>query len=132
QFYIVEPNGDIAHCDNFLGDPDYQFGNITTQTFAEVRSDPRMQRLVEQNKAELEAMSSCPGFDVCQGWCPHERYTSRHHNPDHDPGCCGRLPLIDHFRHDRRAKAPTGVAVSLSAPRRSGPQEARDESRPTR
>lgn len=118
QFFIVEPNGEIAHCDNFLGDSDYEFGNITTQTFAEIRSSEKMRRLVENNRSELAAMSSCPGFEICQGWCPHERYTSRRHNPDHDPRCCGRLPLIDHFKGIDRPRRRLGSTVAVAAPTR--------------
>ena len=43
---------------------------------------------------------------MCQGWCPHESYLSRRHNPDHTDSCCGLRTFIDHVRN-RHAGAPT-------------------------
>ena len=57
-------------------------------------------------KSDLAAMAACPDFEVCRGWCPHERYLSSRHDPSFSEGCCGLRPLIDHIR-SRQAGAPT-------------------------
>ncbi|WP_162802808.1 radical SAM/SPASM domain-containing protein [Ornithinimicrobium avium] len=97
-YYLVEPDGRVAHCDLFLGDERYTLGNVLTQDFLSMAASPAMEALREANEHALEGMRRCPGFDVCQGWCPHERYTSARHNPSHRADCCGLLPLIDHVR----------------------------------
>lgn len=97
-YYLVEPDGRVAHCDLFLGDEQYSLGNVLTDDFVTMAAGPAMQALREANERALAAMRACPGFEVCQGWCPHERYASVRHNPAHRAECCGLLPLIDHLR----------------------------------
>ncbi len=98
RFYLVEPNGDLAHCDLFDPDPAYDLGNVLTHSFAEIRAGERMQELQRRRRAELDAMRACPEFGVCNGWCPHEQYTARRHDPDWDSGCCGLRPLVERLR----------------------------------
>lgn len=99
HFFLVEPNGDVAHCDLFLGDPAYTLGNIVTDDFATIRRGDAMRALQADNQMRLAQMSAnCPEFNVCNGWCPHERYLSIRHNPDHSDNCCGLRPLIQHMR----------------------------------
>jgi len=96
DYFIVEPDGGVAHCDLFLGDPAYELGDVRTTTFAEMRTSAAMRALQTKRARELEQMSSCERFGVCQGWCPHERYLSARHNAEHDDTCCGLRELIDH------------------------------------
>jgi len=98
NYYLVEPNGDVAHCDVFLGDTRYTLGNIMEQDFSIFRQNPKLTTLREENNRELAAMRECPEFDVCNGWCPHERYISFRHNRGHKPTCCGLSDLIRHIR----------------------------------
>jgi uncharacterized protein len=98
QYYIVEPDGAVAHCDLFLGDPAYHLGNVMTQSWAQLRAGIPMSRLKGRRGAQLDAMRSCPEFTVCQGWCPHEQYLAQRHDPSYDAGCCGLRELIDHVR----------------------------------
>jgi serine-type anaerobic sulfatase-maturating enzyme len=106
HYYIVEPNGDVGHCDLFRGDDSYYFGNLTVDDFATIRASEKAQQLVRERRADVAKMTSCPDFGVCQGWCPHESYLSRRHNPDHTDSCCGLRTFIDHVRN-RHAGAPT-------------------------
>src|SRR5438270_3818294 len=62
QYFLIEPNGDVAHCDLFLGDPSYSLGNICRDSFATLRSSPSMQNLMADNERALSAMRSCPNF----------------------------------------------------------------------
>jgi len=105
NYFIVEPNGDVGHCDLFRGDDNYYFGNVTVDEFATFRASEKAQRLIRARRTDLANMTACPGFAVCQGWCPHEGYLSRRHNPDHTQSCCGLRMFIDHVR-SRRAGAP--------------------------
>lgn len=98
RYYLVEPNGEVAHCDLFLGDVRYTFGNVLASSFADFRNGRPMARLREENERQLTEMRGCPEFGVCNGWCPHERYLSVRHNLDHDDACCGLRPVIGHIR----------------------------------
>jgi uncharacterized protein len=114
NYFLVEPNGDLAHCDLFLGDPAYTVGNVASDTFAQVRGGDRVRSLAAENAAAVDRLRTCPDFAVCNGWCPHERYISRRHNPNHSDDCCGLRSLIDHIRRhpapwlvERRAREQT-------------------------
>jgi len=98
QNYLVEPNGEVAHCDFFLGDDRYTFGNILVDDFSTIRRAEAMLMLKDEEATALTGMESCPEFGVCKGWCPHERYLSLRHNPNHGSTCCGLRTLISHIR----------------------------------
>ena len=98
NYYLVNPNGDVQHCDLFIGDERYTFGNVLTHTFADFRASQNMLDRQAENERTLVAMQTCPEFAVCNGWCPHERYISARHNLNHQAGCCGLRPLIEHIR----------------------------------
>jgi uncharacterized protein len=98
NYFLVEPNGDVAHCDLFLGDPAYSLGNLVHDSFGQIRECDRLRTLTEANEAALGRLRDCPDFSVCNGWCPHERYVSVRHNPHHTDDCCGLRSLIDHIR----------------------------------
>jgi uncharacterized protein len=113
DYFIVEPDGEVAHCDLFLGDPAYRLGNVRDATFAMMRAGEAMAALRRKRAAELAAMAGCPEFGVCNGWCPHETYLSQRHDPMHRSGCCGLDGLI---RHVREAGALAAPAVALPSP----------------
>lgn len=98
NYFIIEPDGEVAHCGLFVGDPAYRFGNIRTDDFATLRAGPAMAALRGARQAELATMSACPEFGICNGWCPHETYLSRRHDPSHRAECCGLDGLIRHMR----------------------------------
>lgn len=98
EFFLVEPDGRLAHCDLFLGDPRYDLGNVMGQDFAAVRRSAKLLALSAENAAALEEMRNCPAFSICNGWCPHSRYISQRHNSMHTDNCCGLRSLIDHIR----------------------------------
>lgn len=112
KYYLIEPNGDVAHCDLFKGDPRYTLGNITRQTFADVRSSLNLKLLQLDERREIDNMRACPEFGVCQGWCPHERYLSVRHNPSHVEECCGLRELIEHIRE--RLEQPADLSAITS------------------
>jgi uncharacterized protein len=98
-YYMIEPNGDVSHCDEFVGDPRYTLGNIASQRdFAAFRTGQAMATLQANNVRALSSMQACEEFRACSGWCPHERYVSWRHNPRHRDDCCGLRELIQHMR----------------------------------
>jgi uncharacterized protein len=114
HFYMVEPTGEISHCDLFQGDVRYDFGHAGPRAFANIRRTVQIAERRRARAAEVDAMRGCPHFDVCQGWCPHEAYLSVRHNPAHDPTCCGLAPVIRHVQ----ARLGAGRAVAMALPSR--------------
>ncbi len=100
NFYLIEPNGEVAHCDVFSGDSFYTLGNIVKEDFAALRSNSRMHALQEEHQKRLEHMRQCPEFSICNGGCPHESYLSTRHSPNHQSNCCGLRDLISHIRNN--------------------------------
>jgi uncharacterized protein len=110
DYFIIEPDGEVAHCDLFLGDRAYRLGNIRTDSFAAMRAGPAMEALRQTRQAELTAMSACPEFGICNGWCPHETYLSRRHDPSYRAECCGLDGLIAHIRRSAQPAQPARSA----------------------
>jgi len=99
RFFIVEPNGEVSHCDLFLGDPAYTVGNVLQLSFTEMAQSEKLAKLTEANDRAVDIMRErCPEFSTCMGGCPHDRYISYRHNPAHSEGCCGKYGLISHIR----------------------------------
>jgi uncharacterized protein len=103
HLFSIEPNGDVNHCDEFIGDPRYVVGNIIDSDFRELRASAKLRALAAENDAALRRMSACPEFAVCNGWCPHEWYTGVRHDPKFSDDCCGLRPLIEHIRASARS-----------------------------
>lgn len=100
QYFLVEPDGTVAHCDLFDGDDNYTLGNVMREDFSAIRGVQKLESLRSDWQADRNQMSSCPEFGVCQGWCPHESYVSKRHNLSHSPRCCGLRDLIEHIRSE--------------------------------
>jgi uncharacterized protein len=107
NYFLVEPNGDVAHCDLFIGDALYTLGNIMQDDWPALRRSPKLLRLQADNDTAVAGMRECPDFGVCNGWCPHERYMSVRHNPDHSTACCGLRPMITYLREREQCLSPT-------------------------
>jgi len=99
RYYTIEPDGNVAVCDVFSGDPRYNLGNIMNDSFTEIANSAGMLQLKKEHRDTTEAMKGCPEFPVCKGWCPHERYVSTRHNKSHRNDCCGLRDLIVHIRN---------------------------------
>jgi serine-type anaerobic sulfatase-maturating enzyme len=100
NYFMVEPNGTITHCDLFEGDSHYTLGNILEQDLASMRKGSQLEILDKANRNELQKMKTCSEFSICNGWCPHERYLSLRHNVLHNSSCCGLRELIQHIRNN--------------------------------
>lgn len=98
QYYHVEANGDLYHCDKYLGDPAYNVGNIMHDSFQEIRGSAKMEALITAEEQHLQSLSRCASFNVCHGGCPHDRYIAAKYSPEYDGTCCGIHELISHIR----------------------------------
>jgi uncharacterized protein len=114
DYFIVEPDGEVAHCDLYLGDPAYRLGNVVEDSFEQMRAGAPMRALQKARAAELAAMAGCAEFGTCQGWCPHETYLSQRHDPDHRDDCCGLAELISYVR--AAGEAPARQPMPLPVP----------------
>ena len=101
--YSIEPNGDVCHCDYFLGDSGYVWGNVMNDSFDDIRRSEMMSSARDRHQPARRAKSACPEFAVCQGGCPHEYLMSERHNPDHIADCCQLRELIQIMRADTEA-----------------------------
>jgi len=94
KHFVIEPNGDFAHCDLFLGDPAYTFGNIYESDFKTILQSEAMVPLLRIEERSQQRMSRCPYYTVCNGGCPHDRYVAMRYDSKYDEGCCGQHDLI--------------------------------------
>jgi len=95
EFVTVEPNGDVAACDKYVGDDDYKYGNLTSASLAEIlRNSSQLTAHVDKQEGDKARMSHCQWFRVCNGGCPHDRRLGRTFETGYEVECCGYKPLI--------------------------------------
>ena len=111
-YLTVEPTGEVAACDKYIGDDRYTFGNLLTTSLAEVQRSARLATIRAENHAAVERMRPCPWYAVCHGGCPHDRYTGERRLPDYGGRCCGFAPLLTEMADSLRAG---GMPVALGA-----------------
>ncbi len=96
QYLTFEPNGDVAACEKYVGDPDYVYGNICrAELNSLLRKSARLTAAKHEVAQTKHLMSSCPYFQYCSGGCPHDARLSKLHIPDADSACCGLAGLIE-------------------------------------
>jgi uncharacterized protein len=100
KYFVIEPNGEIAHCELFQGDSRYTLGNILDMSFQEIMESEILSNLKRKNDDYVNNMRQCEEFSICNGWCPHERYLSERYNPHHNINCCGLSDLIRHIHEN--------------------------------
>src|SRR5262249_5814599 len=59
RYYAIEPNGDVAHCDVFVGDPRYTLGNVMRRSFSDLREGASMRALRDENEEALRRVQRC-------------------------------------------------------------------------
>lgn len=92
SFVTVEANGDVAHCDKYVGDPAFIAGNLNDQSLDEILMGEPMSRIASRSYTGCEGYSECKYQGLCQGWCPHERYVN---DDSRSSNCCGLSPLFE-------------------------------------
>lgn len=108
-YLTVEPTGEVSACDKYIGDADYTFGTVQGPGLAAAQASPQLAAVRSANRAAVARMESCPWFAVCNGGCPHDRYTGERRLPSYDGGCCGFASLLAEMADTLRA---AGLPVS--------------------
>jgi len=117
SFFSVEPDGTVRHCDKYGDDPGFTLGDIASQDFDEIRAAARTRSLSRANaEAEAACHAGCRFFDVCKGWCPHERHVAAAADPAFDPSCCGLAPLFEGLLDAAAARSRQLNALREAAP----------------
>lgn len=96
SYFHIEPEGTVYHCDKYLGDSNYNLGNILENNFSEIQQNEKLHKLIKEEEASLELLKECPKISICNGGCPHDRYIAKkvfHKNQK----CCGQKLLINHM-----------------------------------
>lgn len=93
-YLTIEPHGEIAACDKYLGDSDYVFGNVLDVDIAQLGSRPSFVQANRYTETGVEGTGRCRWFDVCKGGCPHDRYLRARKSTPWDESCCGLEPLL--------------------------------------
>ncbi|MGM9508046.1 radical SAM protein [Larkinella sp. GY13] len=96
-YYHIEPEGDVYHCDKYVGDPMYNLGNILESDFDSLFKSPQMRALRRQERDNLQRLSACQHYGICNGGCPHDRYIAKKYRTDFTGECCGQNRLISHI-----------------------------------
>ncbi len=93
-YFSVDPNGDVYHCDKYVGDPEYKLGSVLFDDFLTIRRSAAMNRLKQRFETRGRTETTCPHRSKCQGWCPHEGYLADLAGAQAG-GCCGLAPFFD-------------------------------------
>ena len=94
HFFSVDPDGSVAHCDKFVGDPGYVLGNVNRDSFTSIAKSAAVRRIEGNNRRAAIRWEACPYLHVCHGWCPHERYVAEQRAQPDVELCCGLKPLL--------------------------------------
>jgi uncharacterized protein len=95
RFITVEPNGDVAPCDKYVGAQGAILGNLARDRLGAVLASPALRVFSDAAADAKRAMEQCRWHGVCQGGCPHDKYISELRGLEHDSGCCGSAPLLE-------------------------------------
>lgn len=71
-YTVIEHNGDVYACDFFV-EPQWQLGNIMTDSLTELLNSPLQNRFGAQKAALPQECVDCPWLAYCYGGCPRDR-----------------------------------------------------------
>lgn len=109
--FHIDAEGEIHHCDKYVGDTGFHLGNILDTDFDSIRNGARMAGLIAAEKQRHARLKRCANYGICHGGCPHDRYIARRYDPGHDGTCCGQSGLIDHIRQAIAADVPAEIEL---------------------
>jgi serine-type anaerobic sulfatase-maturating enzyme len=96
QFVTIEPNGTVSACDKYIGDRQFEFGNLLMADLNEVLAVSKNLAAARSSAAsEVSRMSGCKYHSICRGGCPHDRRLNRIYHAEWDGDCCGLADLLD-------------------------------------
>ncbi len=94
QYLTVEPAGEVAACDKYIGDERFRFGNIFDQDLSMMSFSPSVAKARADTADAVSLAHGCQWFAVCQGGCPHDRYLRQRYARPQNESCCGLAPLL--------------------------------------
>ena len=96
QFLTIEPTGTVSACDKYIGDRQFEFGNVLLADLnAVLAGSQNLARAHVQAASEVSRMSECKYHFVCRGGCPHDRRLNQVYQTGWDGRCCGLADLLD-------------------------------------
>lgn len=110
-YLTVEPNGDVAACDKYLGDQDYRFANLLVDDLSLLTSGTKFLNAHSLTGQGVERAQPCPWFQVCHGGCPHDRYLRDRKEIHHDEHCCGLAPLLSDMTEALKRHSPSSPGL---------------------
>lgn len=96
NFISLNPSGDFYPCGRFDGFEDLRFGNIKSQSLAEILNSPVRQGLLERSVERIPGCGKCDYNELCKGGCLSNAYNEDQNilSKDH---YCGSYKMI--FQH---------------------------------
>lgn len=94
NYITIESTGDISACDKYVGDNNYNYGNLFSGNLNEVLHKSENLKKARQELISYKSESKpCPWYSICNGGCPHDRKISKKYVSDAST-CCGLGPLL--------------------------------------
>ena len=82
EFLTIEPNGIVSACDKYIGDRQFEFGDLLVAELNEVLATSKnLERARASAASEVSVMSDCKYQVICRGGCPHDRRLNRIYQP---------------------------------------------------
>jgi uncharacterized protein len=96
EFLTIEPNGVVSACDKYIGDRQFEFGNLLLADLNEVLAvSKNLAHARAAAASEVSRMSECRYHAICRGGCPHDRRLNQIYQSGWDGHCCGLADLLD-------------------------------------
>ncbi len=99
EYFGVDPDGSIYHCDKYSEEPDYRIGHVKDENLASLKHHSVVRKLAQENLAvEAKCRENCKWFRFCNGGCPHDRFIRYYYlGAEAADGCCGWADCIEHI-----------------------------------
>jgi uncharacterized protein len=105
EFLTIDPNGAVSACDKYVGDSDYEFGNLLHRPLPDLlRNSSRLANAIVVANGQSDIFEEqCPYGDICRGGCPHDAYVGEKRKDKEKEPCCGLAPLIGKMMEQRKS-----------------------------
>jgi len=97
KYLTIEPNGEVSACDKYIGDKDYVFGSLASNTLNEILTQSNNLRAAKAVQlANMQQLKNdCHWYNICHGSCPHDFRLNQKFQNNFTAHCCGLSPLLD-------------------------------------
>ena len=69
NFFGIEPDGSISHCDKFTNDSRFVLGNVLEHSFEDIRKSEKLSELKKLEREIRQQCGKCRWFHLCGGGC---------------------------------------------------------------